>query len=120
MSNFPPGTLNIMNDISRLNNDLLLKAEVSDETQAKFAATTFLELDRNLHSGQTIIVTGKNDGAGKIRMSDARAAQPSDFTNEVFNSFTTNTLVKLMTEGLSKRRKRRIRGKIKERRKKNR
>jgi hypothetical protein len=65
-----------MNDISRLDGDLLLKAGIADETQAKFAATSFLEDDRDLHSGP-IVVTGNRVPGGKIRMSDARAASPA-------------------------------------------
>jgi hypothetical protein len=68
-----PGTLNIMNDISRLDGDLLLKAGIQNETQAKFAATSFLEDDRDLHTNDSIVVTGQRVSAGKIRMSDARA-----------------------------------------------
>ena len=73
MSEFS-GTLNIMSDISRLDGDLLLKVGIPDETQAKFAATSFLEADRHLHSNDSIVVTGERVSAGKIRMSDARAA----------------------------------------------
>jgi len=101
MSEFS-GTLNIMNDISRLNGDLLLKVGFPDETQAKFAATSFLEEDCDLHTNDSIVVTGEKVSAGKIRMSDARAAS----TDELIAADVGSAV---RTQDSRKRKKRRIR-----------
>jgi hypothetical protein len=107
MSEFS-GILNIINDISSLDGDLLLKADIADEEQAKFAATNFLEDDRDLHTDDDIVVTGEK-AAGKIRMSDARAASSEDSVGS-----TLAAVVAALTEGLPKRKKRRVRGNIRE------
>jgi len=104
-----PGTLHIMNDISRLDGDLLLKAGIPDETQAKFAATSFLEDERDLHNNDSIVVTGKA-ASGKIRMSDARAA----LTDELISAMAVRSRATApKVEGSTKRKKRRVQGKVK-------
>lgn len=107
-----PGTLNIMNDISRLDGDLLLKAGITDETQAKFAATTFLEVDCDLHSGNSIVVTGETVAPGKIRMSNARAASTEALIAADVSEHRKKAAFAPTTEGTTKR-KRRVRRKSK-------
>jgi|SRR5829696_521201 len=113
-----PGTLNIMNDISRLDDDLLLKEGIANETQAKFAATSFLEDDCDLHSGDSIVVTGETVTAGKIRMSDARAASTAKKTASKARKRRKKAATGARTKGTAKQKKRRAPGKSKKANKK--
>jgi len=96
-----------MNNISRLNGDLLLRAGIPDETQAKFAATSFLENDRDLHTNDSVVVTGETVSPGKIRMSDARAASTEELVASDVGEHKAAIAPK--TEHSSKRKKRHVR-----------
>ncbi|HEY5883834.1 MAG TPA: hypothetical protein VIT88_04065 [Pyrinomonadaceae bacterium] len=112
MSEFS-GTLHIFNDISRLNGDVLLRTGIPDETQAKSAATSFLEEERDLHDGDPAVVTGVRASPGKIRMSNARAASTDEFVASGEGKQRKKAAFAAKTEGLPKRKKGRVRGKSK-------
>jgi len=73
---------------------LLLKAGISDPTQAQFAATYYLLETQKLNRGQLIHVNGQDKAVGSVRviaMTSASAASPSPFESAVVFRATNAT-----------------------------
>lgn len=87
MSDFQ-GRLNIIDNQSSLDNNLLLGAGIPDAQQAIAAATQFLR-NRNFRSGQPIIVSGQKGMFGStsiIVMTGARPIDAQPFASDSFES----------------------------------